>query len=310
MGDHSDVDRPHVDPPEATVSWRMLRAEAERRLAQTSGPDPGQAALDARRLVERSSGLGGAELVLGLDRPATRREVAFFDQMLERRLTGEPLQYVLGVWDFRTIELLVDRRALIPRPETEVVVGHALAEIDRCRAAAPAGRLVRAVDLGTGSGAIGLSLAAERPGLEVWLTEASPDALALARANLAGLGGPATRVNVVEGDWFAALPPELLSGIDVVVSNPPYIATDDDIDAVVLDWEPASALFAGPDGLDDLRTLVAQAPRWLAPGGALVLELGSSQAERVLALARESGFANCRIEPDLAGRPRCLVARV
>ncbi len=305
MGDHSDVDR-----PEATVSWRMLRAEAGRRLAQTSGPDPGQAALDARCLVERSSGLGGAELVLGLDRPATRREVAFFDQMLERRLIGEPLQYVLGVWDFRTIELLVDRRALIPRPETEVVVGHALAEIDRCRAAAPAGRLVRAVDLGTGSGAIGLSLAAERPGLEVWLTETSPDALALARANLAGLGGPATRVNVVAGDWFAALPPELRSGIDVVVSNPPYIATDDDIDAIVLEWEPASALFAGPDGLDDLRTLVAHAPRWLAPGGALVLELGSSQAERVLALAHESGFANCRIEPDLAGRPRCLVARV
>jgi release factor glutamine methyltransferase len=301
--------------PDGTVSWRQLRDEAERRLSRASGPDaagvdPAVAALDARRIAERASGLEGADWVLGCDAPATRRGVAFFDTMLERRLAGEPLQYVVGSWGFRTLDLLVDRRVLIPRPETEVVVEHALAEVDRIRAATPDRTdAVVAVDLGTGSGAIGLSLAVERPGLAVWMTDASAEALAVAGANLAGLGRAGTGARLVEGSWFDALPAGLVGEIDVVVSNPPYVGTGDDLPEVVREWEPTRALLAGPDGLDDIRVLVDQAPRWLRPGGALVVELAPDQAAEVARLASGAGFVEVTVEPDLAGRPRCLVAR-
>ncbi len=294
--------------PESTVSWRMLRAEAERRLREAALDDGSDPVLDARRLVERASGESGAALVLALDRPATVREVGFFDGMLERRLTGEPLQYVLGVWSFRSLELFLDPRVLIPRPETEQVVDAALGELDRCRAPSGGeGGLV--VDLGTGSGAIGLAVAAERSGVEVWLTDVSAAALDVARANLTGLGRAATRVRVAEGRWFEALPPELAGRFDVVVSNPPYVASDDELPAVVRDWEPASALFGGSDGLDHLRELVAEAPRWLAPGGALVLESAPTQVGPVAAMARDRGFATATVVPDLAGRDRVVVAR-
>jgi release factor glutamine methyltransferase len=200
---------------------------------------------------------------------------------------------------------------LIPRPETEVVAGLALDELDRMRPRAEAaGRTLTAVDLGTGSGAIGLAVAAERERVDVWLTDASGDALAVARANTVGLGRAATRVRIVEGEWFAALPADLAGVVDVVVSNPPYVATDDELPSVVRDWEPASALFAGADGLDDLRVLVAEAPLWLAPGGALVLELAPSQAPSVAALALAHGFAEAEVRPDLSGRDRAVVARL
>jgi release factor glutamine methyltransferase len=299
------------DLPEGAVSWRMLAAEAERRLAAEPALEGTSPALEARWIVERASGNEGSDYVLGLDEAATERGVAHFDAMLERRLTGEPLQYVLGRWAFRTLDLFVDRRVLIPRPETEVVAGYALDELDRCRSAAlAAGRPVVAVDLGTGSGAIGLSLAAERERVEVWLTDASTDALAVARSNLVGLGRPATRVRVVEGEWFAALPAELAGVVDVIASNPPYVPSGDELPASVLDWEPATALFAGPDGLDDLRVLVAEAPRWLAPGGALVVELDPRQAGAVAELALASGFVEAEVRPDLTGRERAVVARV
>jgi release factor glutamine methyltransferase len=298
-----------AEGPDGTVTWRQLRDEARRRLAEASLPeaDPEH---DARRIVERASGFEGAELVLGLGEPATRRGVHFFDVMLERRLAGEPLQYVLGRWGFRTLDLFLDARVLIPRPETEVVVEHALEELDRLTPAArAAGRTPLVVDLGTGSGAIALSVAAERTVVEVWATDRSPDALAVTRANLAGLGRAAARVRVAEGAWFGALPADLAGAVDVVVSNPPYVALDDGLPAVVRDWEPVEALFAGPDGLDDLRRLVAEASDWLAPGGAVVLELAPWQADAVVALATDAGLVEARVEPDLAGRPRVLVAR-
>jgi len=297
--------------PDGAVTWRMLAAEAERRIAEAGVTDPGSVAVEARRIVERASGNEGAEYVLALDEAATERGVHFFDLMLERRLTGEPLQYVVGRWGFRTLDLLVDRRVLIPRPETEVVAGLALDELDRMRPLAEAaGRTLTAVDLGTGSGAIGLALAAERERVDVWLTDASSDALSVARANTVGLGRAATRVRIAEGEWFAALPAELAGAVDVVVSNPPYVALGDDLPPVVRDWEPPSALFAGADGLDDLRVLVAEAPIWLAPGGALVLELAPAQAAALAALALAHGFAQAVVRPDLSGRDRAVVARL
>src|SRR5688500_9147050 len=199
-------------------------------------------------MAERASGRTAAEQVAALDDPASARDVAFVDEMVRRRATGEPLQYVLGRWGFRTLDLLVDRRVLIPRPETEVVTGLAI------DALASLGRPAVAVDLGTGSGAIALSLAAERwPHVEVWATDASAAALSVARANLAGLGRRASVIRLVEGDWFAALPADLQGRVDVIVSNPPYVAADDALPREVADWEPTEALLSGADGLDDLR---------------------------------------------------------
>ena len=281
------------------TTLRQLADEAEARLRQAGLPSPH---VDARRIVERAAGLEPSEYHRSLNDDATRRTVGFFDQMLARREQGEPLQYVVGRWSFRTLELLVDRRVLIPRPETEVVVEHALAEARRVGA-----RTV--VDLGTGSGAIALSMAAELgPGVEVWATDASPDALAVARANLAGIGRAATRVRMVEGDWFAALPGELRQRVDVVVSNPPYVAEDDELPAEVAEWEPRAALIPGPTGLEAIERIVAGAPEWLAPTGVLVVELAPHQAERAVDLALAAGFPRAVVRPDLTDRPRIVLA--
>jgi release factor glutamine methyltransferase len=245
--------------------------------------------------------------VLGLDDPVTRREVAHADAMSARRARGEPLQYVVGRWGFRSLDLFVDGRVLIPRPETETVVDEALAEVERL---GRPGRAVVAADLGTGSGAIALSLAVELPGAEVWAVERSPGALEVAGANLAGLGRPANRVRLVEGSWFDGLPPELRGRLDLVVANPPYVAEDDPLDPEVADWEPREALVAGPTGTEDLAAIIAAAPGWLARPGVLVCELAPTQADEVVALARQAGFATAEVRPDLSGRPRTLVARI
>jgi release factor glutamine methyltransferase len=293
------------------LPWRQLRAEAIARLEEAGIDDPAQ---ELRWIAERASGRSTAELQAALDEPATVREVTFVDQMVGRRAAGEPLQYVLGRWGFRTLDLMVDRRVLIPRPETEVVAGlalDALAARDRRVAGSPdADRPPVAVDLGTGSGAIALSLAAERwPHVEVWATDTSADALAVARANLAGLGRRAGVVRLVEGDWFSALPEDLRGRVDVVVSNPPYVAEGEELPEQVASWEPVGALRAGPDGLDAVRRIVADAPGWLVPGGVLVVEIGETQGDAALALADAAGFEQASVEPDLAGRPRALVAQ-
>ncbi len=256
-------------------------------------------------MVERASGWNGAELFGHLDDLGPERAVVHAQEMVARRIGGEPLQYVLGRWEFRGLELLVDRRVLIPRPETEMVAEVALAELARSGRSDP---LV--VDLGTGSGAIGLSLAVEVPGARVWATDVSTAALAVARANLSGLGtGAATRVRLVEGDWWKALPDELLDAVDVVVSNPPYVAADEHLPPEVADWEPVSALRAGSTGLEALEVVVGEARRWLRPTGTLVAEVGPHQAEAAAALAVGAGFDEVEVRPDLCGRPRALVAR-
>jgi release factor glutamine methyltransferase len=260
----------------------------------------------ARWICETACGLDGDEFLAELDEPATERMVAQLDAMVARYRAGEPLAYVMGHWSFRTIELMVDRRVLIPRPETEVVAGRAL-ELAR----GVAGQR-RVVDLGTGSGAIGLSLAAELPimGTEVWLTDYSTDAVDVARANAIGLGRAAANVRVVHGSWFDALPVDVRGEIDVVVSNPPYIADGDaEVAESVLEYEPHSALFAGDDGLDDVRTIARDARDWLRSGGWLVMEIGYQQGDAVKALLEGFGFADVTIANDLTGRPRIAEAR-
>ena len=289
---------------ENTTTWREVAAETEERLSGvTSSP-----ASETRWIIERAAGFDGAEYVLGLDEKVTERGMHFHDLMVERRLAGEPLQYVLGRWGFRSLDLFVDRRVLIPRPETEVVAGLAIAELQSMRTNG-IDRPV-AVDLGTGSGAIGLSVAAEVERAEVWISDASTDALVVARSNLAGIGRAATRVRAVEGSWFEALPEELIGTIDLIVSNPPYVAIGDEVEDVVREWEPMSALFAGDDGLDDIRKIVTGAVTWLRPGGILVLEMAPDQVPMVSDLALANGFVTTECHSDLAGRPRAVVARL
>jgi release factor glutamine methyltransferase len=280
-------------------TWRRLWLEATEALGGTP-----EAAVEARWLCQEASGRDGSEWLLGLDAPASSRPVAQLDAMVARRLTGEPVQYVLGSWPFRRLDLMVDRRVLIPRPETEVVVAAAL---DVARSMPPP---IVVADLGTGSGAIALALAGELPlsGVTVWATDVSSDALDVARANLAGLGRPGANVRLAQGSWFDALPAALAGAIDVLVVNPPYVA-DGAADEAVARWEPAGAVFAGPDGLAAIRVVVAGARDWLRPGGALVLEIGADQGERVRELARAAGLAAVEVRPDLAGRDRVLVAR-
>lgn len=281
---------------DGTVTWAELHEETRERLARSdvdAGPN------EARWIIERAA---GARLEEAADRPATERGVAHLDAMVERRTAGEPLQYVLGRWAFRTLELFVDRRVLIPRPETEVVAGVAVEE------ALGRGRGCTVVDLGTGSGAIALSVAAECRGAEVWATDRSPEALEVARANTAGLGMRGASVRLAEGDWFEALPGDLRGRVDVVVSNPPYVATGEELPEQVRAWEPTSALYAGPDGLDDLRELVRAAPAWLSPGGAVVFELDPRQVVTVTALLTACGFEEVSVVPDLTGRDRAIRA--
>jgi release factor glutamine methyltransferase len=274
-------------------TWRALLDAATARLEDSR---------DARRIVEEASGWEGAELILNLDEASETLTHARWAAMVDRRAEGEPLQYVLGRWGFRTLDLFVDRRVLIPRPETEEVVTHALTELDRLD-----GDVV--VDLGTGSGAIALAVAAERSKVEVWATDTSEDALAVARANLAGIGRAATRVRLSAGSWFAPLPSHLRGTVDVVVTNPPYIAEAEVLPDEVVDWEPHAALIAGPNGLEAITAIVADASGWLRTPGALVIEIGETQGAAVLTLARAAGFADSEVHRDAAGRDRVLVAR-
>lgn len=259
---------------------------------------------EARWLCEVATALDGAEFDAAAGEPVTSKMVAHLDEMIARSRAGEPLAYVLGRWSFRHLDLAIDRRVLIPRPETEVVAGVAIelaVAVEGPRAVA---------DLGTGSGAIGLSLAAELPvrGTTVWLTDASEDALSVARANLAGIGLAAGNVRIGAGSWFEALPDD--QSFDVIVSNPPYVADDSpDLAESVRDWEPAIALFAGDDGLDDLRLLIAGARSHLRVGGWLVLEVGADQGEAVTELLDDAGYVGVEIRPDPAGRDRVAIGR-
>jgi release factor glutamine methyltransferase len=283
------------------AAWQTLLDDGADRLAR-AGID--NAEQEARWLVQRASGLEGADLIVGLEEPAALGDATFFYDMLERRLRGEPLQYVLGTWGFRVLDLQVDNRVLIPRPETEALTQMALEECRRLDAR-------RAVDLGTGSGAIALALAVEWTGIEVWATDISPDALAVAETNVAALGRIGEAVRLAQGTWYDALPAELAGAIDVIVSNPPYVAEFEveDLPDVVRAWEPLDALVSGPTGLEAIERIVADARLWLAQPGSLVVEIAPHQAVEAGAMARAAGFGSAAVWPDLTGRDRILLAR-
>ena len=244
-----------------------------------------------------------AEAALG-DEP-TDAQAERFRALVARRLAGEPLQYVLGSWAFRQLDLLVDRRVLIPRPETEWVVEQALGLLP-----AAADRPAVVVDLGTGSGAIALAIAHERwPHVRVVATDASADALAVARANLAGLGRRGTGVTFHDGSWWAAVPGDLRATVDLVVSNPPYVSPGDALPAEVADWEPAGALVPGPTGLEAIEAITAEVAGWLRPGGWFVCEIGETQGPAAARLAAAGGLVAVEVRPDLTGRDRMVIGQ-
>ncbi len=214
--------------------------------------------------------------------------------LLQRRQAGEPVAYLLGEREFGGLTLQVDARVLVPRPDTEVLVEWALDTLP------PQGGSVspRLLDLGTGSGAIALTITSRRPDVQVTATDASADALAVAHANAQRLGLP---VRFAHGTWLAAVPDE---HFHVIASNPPYIA-EADPHLAALTHEPISALTAGPDGLQDIRQIVAQAPGALHPGGWLLLEHGHDQAFAVREMLAALGFIAVSSRQDLAGIERC-----
>jgi release factor glutamine methyltransferase len=282
---------------------------------------------EARFIVDEALGLG---LTLGNPSPPTGplgdEVVAAARAMASRRAAGEPLQYVFGHWPFRQLDLLVDARVLIPRPETEQVVEVALGEARRLaaddgRSREDAGLVI--VDAGTGSGAIALSLATElgpEVVAEVWATDASTDALAVAASNLevVRLSRPAgtelARTTLAHGNWLDPLPARLRGAVDVVVSNPPYVS-DAEWDGLEREvrLEPRGALVAGAAtdgtaGLADVEAVLRAAWAWLRRPGAVVIEIAPHQAEAARSLATGLGYSETRVEQDLARRPRALVA--
>ena len=286
---------------------------------------------EARFIVDEVLGLG---LALGHPDPPTgpleEAAVAAARAMAARRASGEPLQYIFGHWPFRTLDLMVDDRVLIPRPETEQVVEVALGEALRLAEGRASWRGLTerraglfVIDVGTGSGAIALALATElRAGQvgAVGATDASTDALVVATSNLEALRasrrGTLPPVSFYEGSWLEPLPDAWRGRIDLVVSNPPYVSEDEwTVLSPEVRREPRRALVAGSGrdgtpGLAGVEAVLAQARDWLRRPGVVVVELAPHQADAASELARQLGYAGVRVEPDLAGRRRALVARV
>ncbi len=252
------------------------------------------ARLDAELLAAHAFGMSRIELYAHFDRPLAAAELASYRDLVSRRLAGEPVAYLLGHKEFWSLDLLVDSRVLIPRPDSETLVEEALDRIT--------GPSARIADVGTGSGALALALAKARPEAQVFATDISPDALAVARANAERLG---LAVTFLQGDL--AQPLVSAGRFDLIVANLPYIPSAD-IDGLAADVrsEPRLALDGGADGLALVRRLVAGAPEVLQPGGCLALEVGAGQAGAVAELLRGAGFGGVGSRRDLAGIERVV----
>lgn len=260
------------------------------------------ARLEAELLLAHVLQVKRLDLYLQFERPLNNRELEAFRAAVRRRLKREPLQYIVGSAAFRHLELVVDRRVLIPRPETEVLVGCAI------QWARQQGGVAAALDIGTGSGAIALSLAHEKAAAHVVATDISEAALEVASGN-------AHRLELAELVDFRAGPVwQAVRGgevFDIVISNPPYIAPEEraGLQPEVRDWEPAAALFAEAQGLAVISEIAAGAPAHMRPGGLLALEVAPTQAQAVADALRAAGyFENVQIVRDLAGRDRIVTA--
>ncbi|QIG47122.1 peptide chain release factor N(5)-glutamine methyltransferase [Nordella sp. HKS 07] len=270
----------------------LLKA-AKRALDRQGHPTP---ALDARLLLQRATGLSHEAMIADPDRQIAAAAVARFHEYLDRRRRGEPVSRILGEREFYGRVFTVTAATLDPRPDTETLIEAALAFMPRDRAC-------HIIDLGTGTGAIGITLLAERPLAHAVMTDISLAALAVAHRNAEshGVGG---RASFIEGSWFAGVE----GRFDLILSNPPYIpsAILPTLAAEVRDFDPGTALDGGPDGLEPYRRIAAEAVSSLAPAGRVIVEIGEGQAIDIEAIFNARGFVPESRWKDLAGHVRCL----
>jgi release factor glutamine methyltransferase len=269
----------------------MRVADALARATTRIGGDTSR--LDAEVLLAHHLGCSRSDLLLHPDRSFDPQT---YEKLIERRISGEPVAHITGHREFWSLDLRVSPDVLIPRPDTETLVEVALKLCIRPPA--------RILDLGTGSGALLLACLSEWPQATGLGIDASPAALAVAQAN-AHANGLADRAGFRLGNWGEGL----AERFDIILSNPPYIAENEPLSPEVHDHEPASALFAGADGLSDYRRILPQLPGLMNPGGLAVLEIGHRQGAALLTMAAEQGFV-ASLHPDLAGRDRCVALRV
>ncbi len=261
--------------------------------------------VDAEVLLAHALRTDRVGLYTRLNEPLLPGQMEAFRGLLHRRVRREPLQYITGVREFWSLEFKVDLRVLIPRPETEVVVETALRLLSQAASRKPPAAIL---DVGTGSGCIAIALAKELPQAEIWATDISADALAVAGEN-AWHHGVAERIRFRQGDLFAPIVGE--DGFALIVANPPYIARPEltALQPEVQDWEPSAALDGGPDGLDFYHRLLREGPTYLCPGGGLVMEIGHGQGTAVMHLAQEQrDLSDCHCVSDYAGRERVIIA--
>ncbi|MDH2917247.1 MAG: peptide chain release factor N(5)-glutamine methyltransferase [Gallionella sp.] len=267
--------------------------EAARSISNTLALDLTTSRIEVQCLLQHVLDVQRAYLLAHPEQLLNEAQRSTFDVLLQRRMRGEPIAHLLGEREFLGLNFKVTPATLIPRPETELLVELALQRL-------PQGVASHVLDLGTGSGAIALSIADSRRDAEVVAVDASKEALAVAIDNAQKLHAENTRF--IHSDWFSALGDERF---DLIVSNPPYIATDDvHLTQGDVRFEPLSALVSGMDGLDDIRRIIQEAPSFLASNGWLLLEHGYDQAEAVRALLKRSGFVGVFSEKDLAGIER------
>jgi release factor glutamine methyltransferase len=259
--------------------------------------------LDAELLLCKALGLDRVQLILQHERPLSDAELAVFKELFVRRRAREPIAYILGAREFYGFELQVDRRVLVPRPDSEVLVDVALERTSE------RDMYGRALDLCTGSGCIALAFGLRRRTWKVTGTDLSEDALTLARTNAMRLGVP-RNVHFVQGDLFQAVPAN--RRFELIVSNPPYIPSTEIAELMpeVRKFEPRLALDGGADGYQVLRRLVAEAPAHLAAGGVLACELGAGQSDQVAEFFEQAGFIDVRRTQDLGGHERVVSGRV
>ena len=280
------------------MTWREVIGKSSAYLTAKGVPE---AELASELLAARLLKIGRGLLAAQLDQEPSERHLEAMRRGMARLVKGEPIQYVLGEWDFRTLTLGCDRRALIPRPETEELVTRVLKFLNT-EARRHRGGLI--VDVGTGTGAIILSLAKEFKGEAVFLgTDVSEDAIALAKENAARCG-LSTRVKFAVADGLDDF--DEPQSVDIIVSNPPYIksAVCETLDPRVKDFEPRLALDGGVEGLDFYDRYLADALNLLKPGGAVFFEIGEDQGEALRKLMTDYGFTDIRIEKDYAGHDR------
>ena len=281
----------------ALASARQLVRAVTKRLESAGIPE---ALASAEVLLSELLDVRRGELAWH-EKPLTGEQAALYEAWISRRLEREPVQRILGYAYFRNLKLLLEEHTLIPRPDTESVVDAALEAIDR------RGGVCRVLDVGTGSGAIAISIAQERPSCEVHATDNADDALRIARRNAERAGAT---VHFHHADLVSGLD-NLEGEVDVLVSNPPYVRSADipQLAPEVRDWDPLAALDGGPDGLDFYRRIFIEAKPLLRDGADVILEVGDGQAEDVLELGERAGYASLGTHEDLAGTPRAVLLR-